>query len=202
MFTGLVKEIGKIKTIKTLGNGLEINISCSKSFSTDIQIGDSINVNGVCSTAIKKTAMSFTVQYLQETLLKTTMDKIKENDIVNLEPCLTLQTKLGGHLVSGHIDDTGTIKSYSKDGEWGVIFIEFNESFAPFVIPKGSIAIDGISLTVVDVTKTSVSCHLIPHTQANTSLKNKGAGDQVNLEFDQVGKYLFRFDELKNKDST
>tara|TARA_A100001015_G_scaffold320677_1_gene447957 strand:- start:808 stop:1410 length:603 start_codon:yes stop_codon:yes gene_type:complete len=199
MFTGLVKETGKIKSIDSLGNGLEMDINCSAAFSDDILIGDSINVNGVCSTAIHKTVNSFTVQYLEETLLKTTMDEIKVSDIVNLEPCLTLETKLGGHLVSGHIDDTGTIKSYTKDGEWGVILIEFNRSFAPFVIPKGSIAIDGISLTVVDVTTTTLSCHLIPHTQANTSLKNKTSGDLVNLEFDQVGKYLFRFNELKEQ---
>ena len=128
MFTGLVKETGKIKSIKNLGNGREMEISCSASFATDIIIGDSINVNGVCSTAIKKSSTSFIVQYLEETLIKTTMDQIKNQDVVNLEPCLTLQSKLGGHLVSGHIDDTGIIKTYKKDGEWGVIIIEFNES--------------------------------------------------------------------------
>ena len=197
MFTGLVKETGNIKSIKPLGNGLEMEINCSQEFAEDILIGDSINVNGVCSTAIQKNTTCFTVQYLEETLLKTTMDKIKTKDLVNLEPCLTLQTKLGGHLVSGHIDDTGKIKSYTKDGKWGVIIIEFNESFAPFIIPKGSIAIDGISLTIVDATKTTLSCHLIPHTQENTSLQNKITGDLVNLEFDQVGKYLFRFHDLK-----
>ncbi|MEK9727774.1 MAG: riboflavin synthase [Candidatus Margulisiibacteriota bacterium] len=196
MFTGLVKETGKIVKISPLGKGIEVDIACTKLFSDDITIGDSINVNGVCSTAIKTSENGFTVQYLEETLKKTTMAKQKVNDILNLEPCLTLQTKLGGHLVSGHVDDTGTIASYSKDGQWGVLVIEFSNQFAPFVIPKGSIAIDGISLTIVDLTQNTLSCHLIPHTQNHTSLKTKRPGDQVNLEFDQVGKYLFRFHEL------
>ncbi len=197
MFTGLIKEVGLIKSIQQLGNGLDVEIECSTDFANDIIIGDSISVNGVCSTAIKKTTSSFIVQYLEETLKKTTMSIIKETDIVNLEPCLTLQTKLGGHLVSGHVDDKGKITNFTHDGEWGVITISFNESFAPFIIPKGSIAIDGISLTVVDANKNSLSCHLIPHTQENTNLHKKAIGDYINLEFDQVGKYLFRFNELK-----
>ena len=107
MFTGLIKEVGHIKHIQELGNGLDVEIACSTDFANDIIIGDSISVNGVCSTAIKKTNTSFIVQYLEETLKKTTMSIIKETDAVNLEPCLTLQTKLGGHLVSGHVDDKG-----------------------------------------------------------------------------------------------
>lgn len=199
MFTGLITATGTVSNITQLGKGLEVDISCNNAFSSDISIGDSINVNGVCSTAISKTDSSFKVQYLEETLNKTTMSLIKEKDIVNLEPCLTLQTKLGGHLVSGHIDDTGTISSFEKDGQWAVIKIDYNQQFAPFIIPKGSIAIDGISLTVVDAEISRLSCHLIPHTQENTSLKTKKSGDKINLEFDQIGKYLYRFHSLENK---
>ena len=192
MFTGLIKEVGHIKHIEPLGNGKETTIQCSHEFSTDSAIGDSISINGVCSTVTQKTATSFTVQFLEETLKKTTMGAIQETEKVNLEPCLTLQTKLGGHLVSGHVDDTGTIQTIDNDGQWAVITIEYNETFAPFLIPKGSIAMDGISLTVVDLSNTTFSCHLIPHTLANTNLHAKQPGDKINLEFDQVGKYLAR----------
>ena len=199
MFTGLVQTTGSIQSISKLGSGIECTIQAPSNFIADITIGDSINVNGICSTAISKKESIFTVQYLEETLIKTTMKSIKETDTVNLEPCLTLSTKLGGHLVSGHIDDTGTIISISHDGEWAVININFNQKFAPYLIPKGSIAIDGISLTVVEVTDTWFSCHLIPHTITHTSLQHKSDGDLVNLEFDQVGKYLHRFYSLENQ---
>ena len=198
MFTGLIKEVGHIASITDLGNGKEAVIECSNEFSTDIAIGDSISINGVCSTAISKTSTNFTVQFLEETLTKTTMGTISANTKVNLEPCLTLQTKLGGHLVSGHVDNQGKIKAINHDGEWAVISIEYNTRFAPFLIPKGSIAIDGISLTVVDLTNSTFTCHLIPHTLENTNLHTKASGDKINLEFDQVGKYLHRFNELGN----
>ena len=199
MFTGLVQSIGQIEKISDLGNGKEMIISCNTEFSNDIQIGDSISVDGVCSTAIKKTSTSFTVQYLEETLKKTTMKIMQKGYNVNLEPCLTPTTKIGGHIVSGHVDDTGKIKSLDYDGEWAIIKISFQKKYRPFLISKGSIAINGISLTVVDVSDNWFSCHLIPHTISNTSLKSKIVGDQVNLEFDQVGKYLYQFYSLSNQ---
>ena len=169
MFTGLIKEIGVIKSINSLGNGNEVTIQCSNAFTTDTTIGDSISINGVCSTVINKTDITFTVQFLEETLKKTTMSTIQTNDKVNLEPCLTLQTKLGGHLVSGHVDGRGCIQSITNDGEWTVITIEYNEEFAPLLIPKGSIALDGISLTIVNLSNTSFSCHIIPHKNEHQS---------------------------------
>ena len=193
MFTGLINTLGYVQYVSPLGTGLTVEIEASQSFIEDIQIGDSINVNGVCSTAIDTAQTSFSVQYLEETLKKTTMGELKQGDCVNLEPCLTLQTKLGGHLVSGHVDDTGCIKSISFDGDWAVIEVAYNSKFAPFLIQKGSIAIDGISLTVVDLSNERFTCHLIPHTQNHTNLHKKTDGDRVNLEFDQVGKYLHRF---------
>ncbi len=199
MFTGLVQSIGEIENISDLGNGKEMIISCTPDFSNDIQIGDSISVDGVCSTAITKSKSNFTVQYLEETLKKTTMKLMQKGSSVNLEPCLTPTTKIGGHIVTGHVDDTGKIKSLDYDGEWAVIKISFQKKFRPFLISKGSIAINGISLTVVDVTNSWFSCHLIPHTISNTSLKDKFVGDQVNLEFDQVGKYLYQFYSLSNQ---
>ena len=198
MFTGLIKSIGAIDSISTLGDGKEMIISADDMFINDIAIGDSISVNGVCSTAIATTAQTFTVQYLRETLQKTTMDTLNTSDIVNLEPCLTLSDKLGGHLVSGHIDGIGHVLSLENSGEWAVITIQFDPIFSAYLIPKGSIAIDGISLTVVDVTPTTFSCHLIPHTIQHTTLHQLSTGSMVNLEFDQVGKYLHRFYQLDN----
>ena len=194
MFTGLVQTIGHIKTITPLGNGIECTIKADSEFVDDITIGDSININGICSTATSKTTTTFNVQYRRD--IKQNNEKVKQSEIVNLEPCLTLETKLGGHLVSGHIDETGIIKSLEYDGEWAVIEIKFSKSFAQYLIPKGSIAIDGISLTVVDVSDDWFSCHLIPHTISQTSLQAKSSGDAVNLEFDQIGKYLHRFYQL------
>ena len=199
MFTGLVQSIGTISSISDLGNGKEMVISCDKEFSSDTQIGDSISIDGVCSTATIKTSTSFTVQYLEETLVKTTMKYIKEGSCVNLEPCLTPSTKMGGHIVSGHIDDTGIIQSLDYDGEWAIIKVSYKEKYRPFLISKGSIAINGISLTVVDIEDNWFSCHLIPHTIDHTSLKDKQTGDHVNLEFDQIGKYLYRFYSLDKK---
>lgn len=199
MFTGLVQSTGIITELSELGNGKEAVISCEKSFSNDIKIGDSISIDGICSTAITKTSDSFKVQYLEETLNKTTMNFLEIGTCVNLEPCLTPTTKIGGHIVSGHIDDTGKIKSLEYDGEWAVIKVSYKKKFRPFLISKGSIAINGISLTVVDVKDNWFSCHLIPHTISNTSLKDKKAGDLVNLEFDQVGKYLYQFYSLSKK---
>ncbi len=197
MFTGLINALGKIEHITPLGKGLDVHINAPMAFINDIQIGDSINVNGVCSTAIATTQTTFRVQYLEETLNKTTMASLKVGAPVNLEPCLTLQTKLGGHLVSGHVDTTGRIDQLIKDQGWAVIHVSFDSTFAPFCIQKGSIAIDGISLTIVDLSQSHFSCHLIPHTQDQTNLHAKTVGDYVNLEFDQVGKYLHRFITLK-----
>ena len=196
MFTGLIKSTGCVSAITPLGSGLALTIQCSEIFCNDIVLGDSISINGVCSTVVQKTKTTFNVEYLPETLKKTTLKSIQINHTVNLEPCLTLQCKLGGHLVTGHIDTTGTILQIDTDDLWQIFTIEFPSSFAPFVIPKGSIALDGISLTLVDVSQHTFTCHIIPHTQQHTHLHTKKRGDLVNLEFDQVGKYLYRFHHL------
>ncbi len=171
-----------------------MSIECfDGTFLDDVSIGDSINVSGICSTVVKLSGRTFEVQYLNETLNKTTMGQATLGDNVNLEKCLTLSSKLGGHLVSGHVDCRGGVQSLIHDGEWAVLTVDFPKEFGRFVIPKGSIAIDGISLTVVDPLSNQLSCHLIPHTIKQTNLHTKLNGDSVNLEFDQVGKYLYSF---------
>ena len=160
-------------------------------------VGDSVCVNGVCSTVTKMTATSVFFDYMEETLRKSNFDKLSVDDHVNLELSLTPSTKMGGHFVTGHIDCVGTISQFDIKDPWAILKIQFPDSFAPYIIPKGSVAIDGISLTVVDAGKNELSCHLIPHTLQETILSDKKVGDSVNLEFDMIGKYLFRFKKFR-----
>ena len=197
MFTGIIQEVGKIKHIQPLTDGISVECSISKLLN-DISIGDSVCVNGVCSTVTNITSSSVFFDYMEETLKKSNFDTLSVGDNVNLELSLTPSTKMGGHFVTGHIDCVGTISQFDIKDPWAILNIRFSDSFAPYIIPKGSVAIDGISLTVVDARKNELSCHLIPHTLQETILADKKVGDSVNLEFDMIGKYLFRF---KNLDS-
>ena len=185
MFTGLIENIGRIASIDPF---------CVETVrAPSLHIGDSIAVNGVCVTVAKKTKTSFTVDLLDETLKKTNLGGLAIGDAVNLERALTPQSRMGGHWVTGHVDETGVISSLRKTGEltiWG------SDKFMHLLIPKGSIAIDGVSLTIVEIFDKSFTCHLIPHTLENTNLKHKKKGDRVNLEYDLVGKYLHRFYSL------
>lgn len=195
MFTGIIQEIGEILEVKTLTDGL----SCSCQMTDllpSVNIGDSMSINGVCSTVKRILDTGIEVDYMSETVSKTTLGDISVHTKVNLEMSLTPSDKIGGHFVSGHVDTVGTISRLDNNDPWGIIEIGFDKKFAPFLIPKGSIAIDGISLTVVDVNDSSFTCHLIPHTLKETILHLKTKGDKVNLEFDMIGKYLYRFHEL------
>jgi riboflavin synthase len=205
MFTGIIQEIGIIKQVSQLSGGLEVTLKASAVIS-ELNIGDSIAINGVCSTVIKFGQDFLCVQYSEETLSKSTISNVKNGDIANLELCLTPNSRLGGHYVTGHVDCTGKIKSIKKTNEWAVFEIGFPKSFKKFLIPKGSITIDGISLTVVDLNTEAFTCHLIPHTIMHTSLNHKKTGEKVNLEFDVLGKYFYSFylsekEESKEKDS-
>ena len=195
MFTGIVKQIGKVITCSSLNGGLDVTISCDTTL-FKMDIGDSICVNGVCSTVIDYNDQSFQVQYLEETLNKTSFSTLSVGAFVNLEPSLTLATKLSGHFVQGHVDATGVLTLIENNDPWGVIKIEFNQKFAALLIEKGSVSIDGISLTVVNVTETTFQCYIIPHTFQETILQYKSVGDKVNLEFDMIGKYIGRFKQL------
>ena len=191
MFTGIIKQIGVIKKVDSLNKGIEVVISCN-SMNLNCELGDSINVNGVCSTVTSFNTDEFTVQYLEETLDKTTFDSMKVGDNVNLESSLTLACKLSGHFVSGHVDGIGTIEELKIDNPWGMIKVNFHSSLAPYFIYKGSICIDGVSLTVAEIQNSSFICYIIPHTFQETILQYKKVGDNVNLECDFIGKYVLR----------
>lgn len=199
MFTGIIEEVGKIKNIQG-GTNYKLTIGASKILE-DIHLGDSIAVNGICLTAIKWDNGSFTVDVMRETLERTSLHRLRAGSFVNLERALAANGRFGGHIVSGHIDGTGEIINIRRDANAVWYKIKTSEKIMEFIIEKGSIAIDGISLTVAKVDRSAFYVSVIPHTLENTILLRKKAGDIVNLENDIVGKYIKSFTD-KNSNST
>ena len=191
MFTGIVQEIGTIHTIESLGDGLQITVASS--FAETCHIDESIAINGVCHTVTAFNNETFTVQSVAETLRKTSMRDLKEGQGVNLERSLTLQTGIEGHLVQGHVDTTGTITSIQQEGSDWLVTISYEEAYKNLIVGRGSITVDGISLTVAREENLEFTVAIIPYTYEHTNLKLKQAGDKVNLEFDMIGKYVVRY---------
>lgn len=189
MFTGIIEELGTVKDIKKDSKGARLSIT-GKTVLDGLKIGDSITVNGACLTAVSISAAYFEADAAPETLKKTNLGELKSGSKVNLERALRLSDRLGGHLVTGHIEATGKIKEKKSAGNSYLFLIEAPKEILKYVVSKGSIAIDGISLTVVDVADRSFSIAVIPHTMAVTTLGTKGASDTVNLETDIIGKYV------------
>lgn len=192
MFTGIVEETGKIKSFKKGLNGAELEIECSKVL-CDTKIGDSIAVNGVCQTVTQLLKSSFKVQLSDETLNITTFNNAHSGDIVNLERALTLSSRLGGHIVSGHIDCIGKFLNKQKLSGFYNLTFEIPKSQQKYVVYKGSITINGISLTVAELSGNIITVAIIPHTFENTNLKTLKNGDFVNIETDILGKYVENF---------
>lgn len=193
MFTGIIVELGKAVEIKKLHRGAKLKV-LSKTLLDNCIPGDSIAVNGVCLTVTEidksKGILSFDISH--ETLQKTTLGELKKGDPVNLEPALTLSSRLGGHLVSGHVEGTGVIRKIHNEGEYLEIEIEAPDDILKYCIKKGSIAVDGISLTIVDISKKAFTVVIIPHTAKMTTIGSKKIGDRVNLESDIIAKYVER----------
>ena len=200
MFTGIIAGSTTVSTITALSTGRQLRIQFPGA-NTRLASGDSIALNGVCTTAIDIDASGFSIQLLQETLKKTNFNSIKVGDALNWELSATPTTALGGHIVYGHVDDVGTISAISDEGPFKILSIGYSPQFRVYLIPKGSICINGISLTVVDVTPTTFSCHIIPHTIANTGLYAQKSGNLVNLEYDIVAKYLYNFHSFSQEAS-
>jgi riboflavin synthase len=192
MFTGLIEETGSIRNIITGRNSYQFIIAAKKVLE-GTQIGDSICTNGACLTVVSKTNDSFTVDVMSETVLKTNFSELKIASNVNLERAMRLNDRVGGHLVSGHIDGVGTINSIHKDDIAWRIKIGAEPEILQQMMDKGSIAIDGISLTIVKVENTEFEVSIIPHTAQETTLISKKVKDSVNLETDLIGKYVYRF---------
>ena len=191
MFTGIVEAVGEIKGLKGAEKGLSVLVSVPVFFD-DINKGDSIAVNGVCLTAKDVVAGSFTADVSVETQKNTTFSHLRPGEKVNLERALKLSDRLGGHLVTGHIDGTARLMERRNDGESVRLQFTLDDQLLRYVITKGSIAIDGISLTVNEVTNGSFSVNIIPHSATNTAILGKKAGDKVNIETDIIGKYVER----------
>lgn len=189
MFTGIVEEVGKIKSIISGANSAKICISAKKILE-DVSLGDSIAVNGICLTVVDYTESNFTADVMHETINKSSFNNMKCGTTVNLERAMSANGRFGGHIVSGHIDGIGEIIDKHKDDNAIWFKIRTKHEIMKYIIKKGSIAIDGISLTVAKVEDDNFSVSIIPHTMKNTILVDKNRGDVVNLENDSIGKYV------------
>lgn len=200
MFTGIVEELGTVKHLQKGAKSVVLTIEAHKVLS-DASIGNSIAVNGVCLTVTSFTQTSFTADVMHETLKRSSLGSSIIGSKVNLERAMAADGRFGGHIVAGHIDDIGTISAIKKDDNAIWYTIETTDLLLRYVIAKGSIAIDGISLTVATLNKTNFSVSVIPHTLKNTVLAFKKVGDIVNLENDCIGKYVERLLTTQNNQS-
>lgn len=189
MFTGLIEEIGEIQNIIKSAKSAKIKIKAGKILE-DIKIGDSISTNGVCLTVTEFTPDSFTVDVMAETIRRSNLSSLTAGDKVNLERAVLAGDRLGGHIVSGHIDGMGTITSYEKEDNAVWVTITARPDILKYMIQKGSVAIDGVSLTVAYIDELVFKVSVIPHTRNLTTLLKKKTGDPVNLECDMIGKYI------------
>ena len=192
MFTGIIQSVGHILDLKQKGGDIELRVEVGKLELQDVDLGDSIAVNGVCLTAIKLGKNSFSADVSRETLSLTSLGGLSKGSPVNLEKALTLQTRLGGHLVSGHVDGLATIESRHSDGRSERFRLQAPTELAKYIAEKGSVTIDGVSLTVNKVEGTAFEFNIVPHTLLETIIGHYQVGTKVNLEVDVVARYLER----------
>lgn len=191
MFTGIVEEVGRVASIRKGAHSCVLTVQASTVLA-DVHLGDSIATNGVCLTVTDFTRSTFSADVMHETLNRSSLGALRPGSAVNLERAMLAGGRFGGHIVSGHIDGTGTIRSIKEDDNAVWYTIEAPRDILLFIVEKGSIAIDGISLTVARVDTDTFSVSIIPHTRAQTNLASKRVGDVVNLENDVIGKYVER----------
>lgn len=191
MFTGIIEEIGTIRKVSSSGQSMELTIGATEVL-TDVRLGDSISVNGACLTVTSFTPSQFTADVMPETFRATSLHNANAGTRVNLERALRSDSRLGGHFVSGHIDGTAIVQQCQHIENSLVMHLSLPPGGFMYVLPKGSIALDGTSLTIFDVTDESISISLIPHTQETTVLSQRKPGDRVNVEFDMLAKYTHK----------
>jgi riboflavin synthase len=197
MFTGLVEALGEVVERAGTGAGERLVLGESR-LAPELAIGESVSVNGACLTVVAHDARTFAFEVSPETLRRTNLGELKPGDRVNLERSLRLGDRLGGHLVQGHVDGVGRIERRLTEGEWVVMWFRCPADLAGQMVSKGSVAVDGISLTVVEAKHDGFSVALIPHTLAQTTLGFKGPGAAVNLETDLLAKYVWRYLQLRD----
>jgi riboflavin synthase len=189
MFTGIVEELGTVAAIEDQGDALRLIVRAETALD-GTKLGDSISVNGCCLTVASLDAQTWTADVMQETLDKTSLAGVAPGDRVNLERAMTPDSRLGGHLVQGHVDGVGVVVHRQPSEHWEVVEISLPADLARYVVPKGSITVDGVSLTVVDVRPDSFTVSLIPETLARTTLGIRQPGDKVNLETDVIARHV------------
>lgn len=192
MFTGIIEELGKIQAIRSVDRGKTFSIQCHHILS-DLKVEDSVAVNGVCLTAEKVNSGGFEATAVEESLEKSTLSTLSTNDQVNLERAVRMQDRLGGHLMMGHVDATASVLNIKSRGASFWLEIKIPDHLEKYIIQKGSIAIQGISLTVAEKSKHKISVAVIPYTFQNTNFRFLKAGDMVNIETDFIGKYIENF---------
>jgi riboflavin synthase len=189
MFTGIVEELGTVAAVEDQGDAIRLTIAATTVLS-DAGLGDSIAVNGCCLTVATRDEQSWTADVMQETLDKTSLRGVSPGDRVNLERAVTPQTRLGGHIVQGHVDGVGEILRRTPSEHWELVEISLPAHLARYLVDKGSVTVDGVSLTVVEAGETSFTVSLIPETLARTTLGTRQVGDRVNLEADVLAKHV------------
>lgn len=191
MFTGIIEEVGRLKEIEAFGGGRKLAIQCS--FASELKVDQSVAVNGACQTVVAVHKDSFEVVAIEETLRKTTFGEFEAGIPLNLERAMPMNGRLDGHFVLGHVDATGTVTSVTHEETNWLIEVSFDHVYEPYIIPVGSITIDGISLTVARLEANTLTVAIIPHTFEHTNVSGWKAGSKVNLEFDMIGKYVVRW---------
>lgn len=192
MFTGIVETVGRVVAIEPEGAKARLRIE-APIVAEGIALGASVAVNGACLTVVAAAGAELVFEAVRETLDRTSLGDLVAGSRVNLERALRADARLDGHIVQGHIDDTGRVRALERHGDDVRLFVDCRSELARQLVPKGSVAIDGVSLTVVDVTDSGFDVALIPHTLAGTNLADRRAGDRVNLEADVLGKYVLRY---------
>ncbi len=188
MFSGIVEEIGMVKAFE----GGRLSIGCQRALE-GAKLGDSINVNGACLTVVDFTSDSFSVDLMPETIRRTNLGELRPGDGVNLERALSAADRMGGHFVQGHVEGTGRIAAFTPEGDAVIVRFEVPAEIGRYLVPKGFVAVDGISLTVVDCEPTSFTVSLVQYTQENTTLARQPVGATVNLETDIIGRYIVQY---------
>ena len=199
MFTGIVEELGNISQIKKTDTGKQFTI-IAKAIMDDLKVGDSVSVNGVCLTVTTYDESSFNLDLVKETLKKSNLGDLKKGNSVNLERAITLSTRLGGHILQGHVETVGVIMDKVPSGDGATLSVGIDPGFMRYCISKGSIALDGVSLTIASMSENIIKIALIPHTLEMTTLGLKDVGDSLNIETDIIGKYIERLMSFEDED--
>lgn len=192
MFSGIIEKVARICNIEKHGEYVRLSVDLEE-LGTDVKVGDSVSVNGVCLTVVKLSSSIACFEMISETIARTNLSRLRAEESVNVERSLKLTDRIGGHLILGHVDGVGVISERIESNGSSKVWVSASPDIIGLMIPKGSVALDGISLTLVDVERDKFSVCLIPHTLEVTTLNSKRIGDEVNIEVDMIGKYIRKF---------